>query len=331
MKKILEVIDLNKSFVVKKRLFGENDVVSAVSHVSFSLNEREILGVVGESGCGKSTVARLLLHSIIPDSGKIIYKGKDFGPGCGEKRDKKEIFKAMQMVFQNPYSSLNPKMTVLDNITFGLLAGGMDEKKAKEKTLYYLNAVGMQESFLGKYPSSLSGGQRQRVAIARALAMEPAIILADEPVSSLDKSVQAQVLNLFKKLREDFGLSIIFVSHDLSVVEYMSDHIMVMYMGEVVEYGSAKDIYENPGHPYTRELLDSIPEIGKTGKDSLDVKEEPIEIPSPIHPPAGCRYHPRCPCRMSVCSCEEPHDVIIEDNHMARCHLYRKKNEEERG
>ena len=208
MSKILEVNDLCKSFVVKKRLLGENDVVSAVNHVSLGLEEGEVLGIVGESGCGKSTVARLLLHSIRPDSGTMKLCGKEYDMAHATGQDVQTFRKNMQMVFQNPYSSLNPKMNVLQNITFGLTANQVPRDEACRRAYRYLDAVGMQKSFLNKYPNSLSGGQRQRVAVARALAMEPKIILADEPVSALDKSVQAQVLNLFHDLQKEFGISI---------------------------------------------------------------------------------------------------------------------------
>ena len=252
MSKILEVNDLCKSFVVKKRLLGENDVVSAVNHVSLGLEEGEVLGIVGESGCGKSTVARLLLHSIRPDSGTMKLCGKEYDMAHATGQDVQTFRKNMQMVFQNPYSSLNPKMNVLQNITFGRTANQVPRDEACRRAYRYLDAVGMQKSFLNKYPNSLSGGQRQRVAVARALAMEPKIILADEPVSALDKSVQAQVLNLFHDLQKEFGISIIFISHDLSVVEYMSDHIAVLYLGEVIEYSTSRSSITTPGTPIPR-------------------------------------------------------------------------------
>ena len=320
MSKILEVQDLCKSFIAKKRLLGENDVVSAVNHVSFSLEEGEVLGIVGESGCGKSTVARLLLHSVKPDHGTMQLCGKSYDMAHAAGQDVREFRKNMQMVFQNPYSSLNPKMNVLQNITFGLTANQIPKDEACRRAYQYLEAVGMQKSYINKYPGSLSGGQRQRVAVARALAMEPKIILADEPVSALDKSVQAQVLNLFHDLQKQFGISIIFISHDLSVVEYMSDHIAVLYLGEVIEYSTAEEIYQNPRHPYTQELLRSIPQISGNARLCTANKEPPIELPSPIHPPAGCRYHPRCPYRTENCSKQEPRAVSVGEDHIVKCH-----------
>ena len=305
MSKILEVNDLCKSFVVKKRL----------------------LGIVGESGCGKSTVARLLLHSIRPDSGTMKLCGKEYDMAHATGQDVQTFRKNMQMVFQNPYSSLNPKMNVLQNITFGLTANQVPRDEACRRAYRYLDAVGMQKSFLNKYPNSLSGGQRQRVAVARALAMEPKIILADEPVSALDKSVQAQVLNLFHDLQKEFGISIIFISHDLSVVEYMSDHIAVLYLGEVIEYSTSEELYHNPRHPYTKELLRSIPQISGDARLSTANREPPIELPSPIRPPSGCRYHPRCPYRTENCSKHIPAPALVGRDHIVKCHRCAAQNQ----
>ncbi len=321
MSHILEVSDFCKSFLVKKRLLGENDVVSAVNHVSFHLEEGEVLGIVGESGCGKSTVARLLLGSIRPDQGVMRLCGKEYDMARVKSQDLADFRRAMQMVFQNPYSSLNPKMNVLQNITFGLTANHIPKEEASERARRYLDAVGMQSSYLNKFPNSLSGGQRQRVAVARALAMEPRIILADEPVSALDKSVQAQVLNLFQDLREQFGISVIFISHDLSVVEYMSDHIAVLYLGEVIEYSTAEEICQSPQHPYTRELLSSVPQISGSAHLRTAEREPPIELPSPIRPPSGCRYHPRCPYRTERCAQEVPPSTAVGPDHIVKCHL----------
>lgn len=318
---ILKVVDLGKTFTVKKKLFGNDDVVSAVSKVSFSLHEKEVIGIVGESGCGKSTLARLLIQSIKPDSGIITLHSDFLTNSKYNKKQLHEKCKKIQMVYQNPYSSLNPKMTVLDNVTFGPMANGTKKSEAKEKALKYLDAVGIKEDFAYMYPKNLSGGQRQRVAIARALAMEPEIVLADEPVSALDKSVQAQVLNLFSELKEKFGISIIFISHDLSVVEYMSDNIIVMYLGEIVEKGSAEAIYSNPCHPYTRELMSSVPDI----KEGLNTRneiggEKLIDLPSPINPPSGCRYHPRCKYCMDICSQKAPQPKILKTGQVVFCH-----------
>lgn len=222
-----------------------------------------MLGIVGESGCGKSTVARLLLHSTAGQRhNEALREGVRHGPCHGQ--DVQTFRKNMQMVFQNPYSSLNPKMNVLQNITFGLTANQVPRDEACRRAYRYLDAVGMQKSFLNKYPNSLSGGQRQRVAVARALAMEPKIILADEPVSALDKSVQAQVLNLFHDLQKEFGISIIFISHDLSVVEYMSDHIAVLYLGEVIEYSTSEELYHNPSTPIPRSCCAPFPRSAET-------------------------------------------------------------------
>ena len=302
MSKILEVNDLCKSFVVKKRLLGENDVVSAVNHVSLGLEEGEVLGIVGESGCGKSTVARLLLHSIRPDSGTMKLCGKEYDMAHATGQDVQTFRKNMQMVFQNPYSSLNPKMNVLQNITFGLTANQVPRDEACRRAYRYLDAVGMQKSFLNKYPNSLSGGQRQRVAVARAL-------------------------NLFHDLQKEFGISIIFISHDLSVVEYMSDHIAVLYLGEVIEYSTSEELYQNPRHPYTKELLRSIPQISGDARLSTANREPPIELPSPIRPPSGCRYHPRCPYRTENCSKHIPAPALVGRDHIVKCHRCAAQNQ----
>ena len=292
MSKILEVNDLCKSFVVKKRLLGENDVVSAVNHVSLGLEEGEVLGIVGESGCGKSTVARLLLHSIRPDSGTMKLCGKEYDMAHATGQDVQTFRKNMQMVFQNPYSSLNPKMNVLQNITFGLTANQVPRDEACRRAYRYLDAVGMQKSFLNKYPNSLSGGQRQRVAVARALAMEPKIILADEPVSALDKSVQAQVLNLFHDLQKEFGISIIFISHDLSVVEYMSDHIAVLYLGEVIEYSTSgalsqpqAPLYQGAAALHSPDQRRRPPKYGQQGAADRAAQPDQAALRLPVSPP----------------------------------------------
>ena len=303
--------------------------VRAVRGVSFTLHAGEILGVVGESGCGKTTLGKSILQLIKPTEGSIRYAFEG-----GEKEligmNKKELDEArckMQIVFQDPYSSLNPKMNVLQNITFGLTANQVPRDEACRRAYRYLDAVGMQKSFLNKYHNSLSGGQRQRVAGARALAMEPKIILADEPVSALDKSVQAQVLNLFHDLQKEFGISIIFISHDLSVVEYMSDHIAVLYLGEVIEYSTSEELYHNPRHPYTKELLRSIPQISGDARLSTANREPPIELPSPIRPPSGCRYHPRCPYRTENCSKHIPAPALVGRDHIVKCHRCAAQNQ----
>ena len=327
---LIRVRNLKTYYPVKQGVFKHTvGHVKAVDDVSLDVYRGEILGVVGESGCGKTTLGKSILQLIKPTEGSIRYAFEG-----GEKElvgmNKKELDEArckMQIVFQDPYSSLNPKMNVLQNITFGLTANQVPRDEACRRAYRYLDAVGMQKSFLNRYPNSLSGGQRQRVAVARALAMEPKIILADEPVSALDKSVQAQVLNLFHDLQKEFGISIIFISHDLSVVEYMSDHIAVLYLGEVIEYSTSEELYHNPRHPYTKELLRSIPQISGDARLSTANREPPIELPSPIRPPSGCRYHPRCPYRTENCSKHIPAPALVGRDHIVKCHRCAAQNQ----
>lgn len=325
MESILEVTALSKSFPIKGLWGKSKGAVSAVKEVSFALKEQGTLGIVGESGCGKSTLARLLLRLIEPDRGEVRYRGNDI---LGFKAAQmQEIRKNMQMVFQNPYSSLNPKMNILDNVAFNLWVNGESKQEARKRAHFYLDAVGLPKSYAERYPHSLSGGQRQRVAIARALVLEPDILIADEAVSALDKSVQAQVLNLFQDLKKEFSLSLLFISHDLNVVEYMSDEVMVMYLGTVVEKGSADRIYSNPYHPYTQALLNSAPSM-EVGVTTLN-KHIPIkgELPSPLNPPSGCRFRTRCNFADERCASGVPQAVKVGPNHQVACFLYEKGSE----
>ncbi|GGH82541.1 oligopeptide/dipeptide ABC transporter ATP-binding protein [Pullulanibacillus pueri] len=320
MNTILEVKGVSKSFPVKGSFGKSKGAVSAVSDVSFSLKERGTLGIVGESGCGKSTLARLLLRLIEPDEGEVLYRDQDILTLKGRKLN--QIKRKIQMVFQNPYSSINPKMTIENNVAFSLWTNGVSKKEARKKANDYLEAVGLPRSYAHRYPQSLSGGQRQRVAIARALVLEPEIIIADEAVSALDKSIQGQVLNLFQDLKKDFNLSLLFISHDLNVVEYMSDEVMVMYLGKVVEKGSAQHIYSNARHPYTKALLNSEPSM-KVGVSNLD-KHQLIkgELPSPLNPPSGCRFRTRCPHATAQCGNAQLPTIEVNTGHHVACHLW---------
>jgi len=322
MSVILEAVDLKKTFPVKGWLGKSKGAVSAVHDVSFSLKEQSTLGIVGESGCGKSTLARLLMRLIEPDEGKVLFKGKDILTMSGSEL--RNIRKKIQMVFQNPYSSINPKLSVLDNVAFSLWENGVSKSEARKKAHYYLEAVGLPKSYATRYPSSLSGGQRQRVAIARALVLEPEIIIADEAVSALDKSVQAQVLNLFQELKSEFSLSLLFISHDLNVVEYMSDEVMVMYLGKVVEKGMAQQIYDNPTHPYTRALLNSVPSM-EVGVSTLNNSPITGELPSPMNPPSGCRFRTRCPHAVDLCASNYPPEIEVRSGQNVSCILYENK------
>lgn len=321
----MEVSSLSKSFPVKGMLGRTKGSVSAVNQVSFSLIEQGTLGIVGESGCGKSTLARLLLRLIEPDRGEVSFHGQNILRLKHSEMQK--IRQNMQMVFQNPYSSLNPKMTILDNVAFNLWVNGESKSEARKKAHIYLDAVGLPKSYGSRYPHSLSGGQRQRVAIARALVVEPEILIADEAVSALDKSVQAQVLNLFQDLKKQFSLSLLFISHDLNVVEYMSDEVMVMYLGTVVEKGPADRLYSKPYHPYTQALLNSAPSM-EVGVTTLN-KHTPIkgELPSPLNPPSGCRFRTRCNFAEERCARSAPEPVEVGAGHHVACFLYETGNE----
>jgi len=316
---VLEVKNLSKDFITKNFFGKPKQKVSAVSDVSFSLYEKKTFGVVGESGCGKSTLARLIMRLIEADQGEIIYK--DANLLSLPKAEYKSIRRDIQMVFQDPFSSLNPKMSLLDNVAFSMWVNGVSPLEGRRIAYKYLDAVGIPRSFADRFPQMLSGGQRQRVAIARALVLEPKILIADEAVSALDKSIQAQVLNLFRDIQEEFSLSVIFISHDLNVVQLMSDEVMVMYLGMVVEQGSAEQIYNNPAHPYTQALFKSAP--------SMDVKEKKLEkfqmlgeLPSPLNPPSGCRFRTRCPHAVEACALSMPNKVEVDKGHYVACTLY---------
>lgn len=327
MSAILTVKNLDKSFVVKQKSLGDPPKrVYAVRNVSLSLKKGEILGIVGESGCGKSTLARLIIGLIEPDSGEIYYNGVNFTEknegGISGARSRNNMRKNIQMVFQNPYSSLNPKMTIVENVEFGLTGTHLSKRERKQKTMEILQSVGIPEYLANRYPASLSGGQRQRIAIARALINSPKIVIADEPVSALDKSIQAQVLNLIRDLSEKLDISVIFISHDLKVIEYMSDNIMVMYLGTCVELGKADDICDDPLHPYTRELLNSAPGKEKRSQQSLEDAGEFIDLPSPMNLPSGCKFHPRCKDCLEICKVAEPKMIKLSNGRFIACHKY---------
>ncbi|TGG92078.1 ABC transporter ATP-binding protein [Natronospirillum operosum] len=316
----LEVLDLKKHFVTRKTLLGKPDrVVRAVDGVSFHVARGQTLGVVGESGCGKSTTARLLMHLIEPDAGRIRLHGREYG-NVGGLKPVSELRQRMQMVFQDSYASLNPRLTIEDSIAFGPRIQGQSRSESRQLARDLLDQVGLNpDSFIRRYPHELSGGQRQRVNIARALAMKPEIMVLDEAVSALDKSVQAQVLNLLSDLKRDFELTYLFISHDLNVVQYISDHVVVMYLGQVVEFGPVAQIYEQPAHPYTRALLDAVPAQTPNSRKAHTVLEG--DPPNPIDPPAGCRFHPRCPFAEPICAEREPVPVRVRPEQESACHM----------
>ena len=320
---LLEVSDLCKSFPLKYSVFDalahkERQVLIAVDHVSFSLRAGETLGLVGESGCGKSTLARTVINLYHPSEGKVVFAGVDFSQL--DKRELRQRCKDIQMIFQDPYSSLNPRMTVRQVLREELLHHKMCGKADVDKRIVeLLELVGLTEEQADRLPSAFSGGQRQRIGIARALAVEPKLIIADEPVSALDVSIQAQIINLLIDLRDKLNLSILFISHDLRVVRYISDRVAVMYLGAMVENADTDSLYEHPRHPYAKVLLDAAPSMET---DRADDKKAAVlgELPSPINLPSGCRFHPRCPYADELCKKESPALRDLGGNHLCACH-----------
>lgn len=320
MQPLLTVNSLRKYFTGQKSLFAAEAPapVRAVDGISFEIAKGDTLGVVGESGCGKSTMARLVIRLIEPDAGDVILDGQMIGSSNGiSVRDMRS---QVQMVFQDSYASLNPRLPIEDSIAFGPISDGMPTAEANAKAIEIMDKVGLDPKlFVRRYPHELSGGQRQRVNIARALALDPRLLILDEAVSALDKSVEAQVLNLLADLKSEFGLTYLFISHDLNVVRYISDHVMVMYLGEIVEMGPVSVVYDDPKHPYTRALLKSQPTMDPHNRTT----EAPItgDPPNPIKPPSGCRFHTRCPMATSVCSEIKPPLIETNDGRRAACHI----------
>jgi oligopeptide/dipeptide ABC transporter ATP-binding protein len=321
MSELLEVRGLSKDFPVGTGLFaGQRRKLHALSDVSLSLRDGETLGVVGESGSGKSTLGRCILRLIEPSSGSVHFQGQEL-TGLSA-RALRPVRKQLQIVFQDPYSSLNPRMTVRDTVGEPLrihrLTSGAAEESARVAEL--LAQVGLRADFMRRYPHELSGGQRQRVGIARALAVGPKLIVCDEPVSALDVSVQAQIINLLKDLSEALGLSYLFIAHDLSVVELMSQRVAVMYLGRIVELADVKSLYAAPRHPYTRALMSAIPSLAAGAvKRRVALSGDP---PSPLAPPSGCPFHPRCPdAQAGKCDRERPLLRVVGEGHSAACHF----------
>jgi peptide/nickel transport system ATP-binding protein len=318
---ILQVKDLRKYFPVRGGLFQTVQAqVKAVDEVSFTVQRGEIVGLVGESGCGKSTLARLIQRLIEPDAGELYFNGEEMlriPPAA-----LKAFYRQVQMVFQDPYSSLNPRMNIEDAVAFNARVHGDSRSTARAKAWEVLHKVGLRaEQFGRRYPHELSGGQRQRVNIARALVLAPKLVILDEPVSSLDKSVQAQVLNLLQQLKDDLGLTYLFISHDLHVIEYLSDRVLVMYLGQVVEVGSAEAVSMSPKHPYTQALFASAPTMNPD--DRLDHPPLTGDPPNPINPPSGCRFRTRCPHAMAVCAATTPPLLPLgEGDRQVACYLY---------
>lgn len=314
---ILEARDLKRHYRVKRGLFRPPATVKAVDGASFTVSAGKTLAVVGESGCGKSTLARLLTRIEAPTEGSLHFDGRDIT--SVPKADEKALRRAVQMVFQNPYGSLNPRQKVADILAEPLLIN-TDTPKAerRDRAIAMMEKVGLRPDQADRYPHMFSGGQRQRIAIARALMLDPRVVVADEPVSALDISIQAQVLNLMMDLQDEFGLAYVFISHDLSVVRHIADEVMVMYLGRPVEQGPKDAIFADPRHPYTRALLAAMPRVHRGG--APDVPPLSGELPSPMDPPPGCAFHKRCPLAQPRCAQETP-EPRVADGRMVACHL----------
>ncbi len=319
---LLQVRDLVKHFPVTQGVVFQRTVgqVRAVDGVSFDLGYGETLGVVGESGCGKSTLARTLVRLERATAGQVLYEGEDLLAlkGAALRRMRRKV----QMVFQDPYTSLNPRMTVGDLIgePFEIHTDVAPKGSRRGAVQDLLEVVGLNPEHINRYPHQFSGGQRQRIGIARALALKPSLIICDEPVSALDVSIQAQVMNLLGELKEEFGLSYVFIAHDLSVVRHLADRVAVMYLGKVVELGTEDDIYEHATHPYTQALLSAVPVPDPRARESKDVIRLDGDVPSPVNPPSGCRFRTRCWKAQDLCAQEEP-PLVVRDGHLSACHF----------
>lgn len=316
---LLSINDIKKWFSVDEKLIGKpTSFVKAVDGVSFDVYKGEVLGLVGESGCGKTTISRSILGLTEPTSGSIVFEGKEL-MGM-KKRELRKMRGELQIVFQDPYSSLSPRMRIADTIAEPMeIQKKGTRKERRQRVEELLEIVGLEKSFADRYPHEFSGGQRQRIGIARVLAADPKFMICDEPVSALDVSVRSQILNLLIELKEDFGLTMLFISHDLSVVEYICDRIIVMYLGKVMEIAKRDDLYRNPSHPYTQALLSAIPIPDPTLKKERILLEG--DTPSPVDPPAGCRFCTRCAKAQEICRTTAPELRDIEEGHIVACHL----------
>jgi len=322
---LLDVKGLKKHFPVRKGLLRRVVAqVKAVDGVDMYIKEGETLGLVGESGCGKTTAGRSILRLIEPTAGEISFKSKKLGRevdvAAASRKTLKALRRDMQVIFQDPYSSLNPRMTVGSIVGEPLLVHGIAKgQEREERVRELLAAVGLKPDHMKRYPHEFSGGQRQRIGVARALALDPQLIVADEPVSALDVSIQAQVLNLLESLQDEFGLTYLFVAHDLSVVKHISDRVAVMYLGKIVELAATERLFGNPRHPYTEALMSAVP----VADPDYNVERILLEgdVPSPVNPPSGCYFHPRCHYAKEICKTEEPIYRDLGDEHFVKCHL----------
>ena len=321
---ILEVRNLTKHFPIKRGLLKRTvGMVKAVDDVSFDIKAGETLGLVGESGCGKTTTSRCLLRAIEPTSGEIMFRtaeGNEVNVATLPNREMRPLRREMQMIFQDPFSSLNSRMSLLDIVGEPLLVHGMTNRQERQdRVAELLRLVGLRPEYMQRYPHAFSGGERQRIGIARALALHPRLVVADEPVSALDVSVQAQVINLLMDLQSEFGLTYLFVAHDLSVVKQISDRVVVMYVGKIVEMANTEEMFANPKHPYTEALLAAVP-VPDPRARRQDRKLLQGEVANPANPPSGCYFHPRCPYVQDVCRTETPSLQEVSPGHYASCH-----------
>ena len=328
MTALLSVRDLRKHFPVRKGLLQREVArVHAVDGVSLDVAEGETLGLVGESGCGKSTLGRTLVRLYEPTSGQVQYRGKDFLALRGERL--RSMRRNLQMIFQDPFASLDPRMTVGQILCEPFkVHNACPPRERQERARALLETVGLKAAYLNRYPHEFSGGQRQRISIARAIALNPELVVADEPVSALDVSIQAQILNLLKDLQQEFRLTYVFISHDLSVVDHFCDRIAVMYLGRIIEIAPKDELFRNPRHPYTQALIEAVPRVG-AGKKKMKPALKG-EVPSPIKPPAGCHFHPRCQQRFDGCDRAYPGLVEAGAGHRVACHLYGSGTEADR-
>lgn len=319
MNKLIEVKNLKKWFWIGVARLGKRDAVRAVDDVSFNIHKREVLSLVGESGCGKTTCGKVILRILDPTDGRIIFDGHDIT--YLHRKDMNEFRKRMMIIYQDPFGSLDPRMTVRSTIAEPLeVHSTFSKKEREERVAGLMRSVGLPPEQMNRYPHEFSGGQRQRIGIARALANNPDFVVADESVSALDVSIQAQIINLLQDLQRELGITLLFISHDLSVVRHISDRIAVMYLGKIVEMAAKKALFDNPMHPYTQALLSAIPipdpKKRRRGKILMG------DVPSPINPPSGCRFHPRCPHRMDICDREIPQLKEMGSEHLIACFLY---------
>ncbi|MEX0414828.1 ABC transporter ATP-binding protein [Bacillus sp. C30] len=318
---LLQVQNLKQYFPIKRGILGRSiDYIKAVDDISFTVYEKETVSIVGESGCGKSTTGRAILRLDTPTSGKIVFQDKNLLEL--NKSAMRKVRKDLQVIFQDPFASLNPRQTVGSILEEAMSIQNVCQKEQqKEKVIELLGKVGLPPDAVKRYPHEFSGGQRQRIGIARALAVNPKLIICDEAVSALDVSVQAQVLNLLKQLQRQYGLTYLFISHDLAVVRHISDRIIVMYLGTIVEIADKHSLFNNPQHPYTKALLSAIPTISAgTKKERIELKGD---LPSPLNPPKGCRFHTRCPYAIEQCTTEQPSFQSISEDHKVACHIIR--------